>query len=381
MKDFALVHEWLTPDATGGSELVVQEILNFVDADLFSLIDFESSNPDSYLFQRPIETSFLQYFPFSRSKIQSYLPLFPLAIEQFDLRDYKTIISSSHAVAKGVLSSPDQLHICYCHTPMRYIWDLTFDYLNASKLGQGLPGILTRFLFHYLRHWDVISANRVDFFIANSHHTARRIWRCYRREAKVIYPPVNLARFSLYEQKDDFYVTVCRLVSYKKVELIVEAFNQLGRPLVVIGSGPDLAKLQQLAQPNVKILGKQPDPVVEDYMRRAKAFVYAGCEDFGIALVEAQSCGTPVVAYGQGGARETVLDLREYPTTGTGLLFPDQTSASLVEAIEFFESSYHQFSSENCHLQALKFAIGEFKSQFLAFIDHCQRNFSGKSRL
>src|SRR4028119_1170995 len=319
---YALVHEWLTPKATGGSELVVQEILKHIDANLYALIDFESTNPHSYLFGRSIGTTFLQHLPLARNGVQKYLPLLPLAIEQLDLRQYDVILSSSHAVAKGILAAPQQLHICYCHTPMRYAWDLTFDYLRSSKAGRGIPGLLTRYLLHRLRQWDVISANRVDYFIANSQHTARRIWRCYRRRAEVIYPPVNIERFSLVTQKEDFYLTVSRLVSYKQVSLIVQAFNQLGRPLVVIGDGPELEAIGKLAGPNVQILGFQPDPVVEQYMAQAKAFVYAACEDFGIALVEAQACGTPVIAYGAGGALETVLDIREHPQTGTGLLFP-----------------------------------------------------------
>src|SRR6476469_1820912 len=214
---FALVHEWLTPKATGGSELVVREILKHIDADLYALIDFESTNPDSYLFNRPIVSTFLQHFPGSRNGVQKYLPLLPIAIEQLDLRGYDVILSSSHAVAKGVITSPQQLHVCYCHTPMRYAWDLTFDYLASSKAGRGLPGILTRYLLHQMRQWDVLSANRVDYFVANSQHTARRIWRCYRREAEVIYPPVNIERFAFVPQKEDFYLTVSRLVSYKQV--------------------------------------------------------------------------------------------------------------------------------------------------------------------
>ncbi|NEN97772.1 MAG: glycosyltransferase family 4 protein, partial [Moorea sp. SIO3I7] len=171
---YALVHEWLTPKATGGSELVVQEILKHIDADLYALIDFESTNPQSYLYQRSIGTTFLQNLPFARNGVQKYLPLLPLAIEQLELGEYDVILSSSHAVAKGVLTSPQQLHICYCHTPMRYAWDLTFDYLRSSAMGQGFPGLITRYLLHRLRQWDVITANRVDYFIANSHHTARR---------------------------------------------------------------------------------------------------------------------------------------------------------------------------------------------------------------
>ena len=218
---YAVVHEWLTHNATGGSELVVREILNHVDAQLYALIDFESSNPESYLYERQIGTTPLQYFPAAKSGVQKYLPLLPLAIEQLDLRQHDVILSSSHAVAKGILTTPDQLHICYCHSPMRYAWDLTFDYLRESKFGRGMAGWLTRYILHRLRQWDVLSANRVDYFIANSAHTASRIWRCYRRDAKVIYPPVNTEDFPFLSQKEDFYLTVSRLVSYKQVTLIV----------------------------------------------------------------------------------------------------------------------------------------------------------------
>lgn len=371
----ALVHEWLTPKATGGSELVVREILSHIDADLYALIDFESVNPHSYLYGRKIGTTFLQNLPLARNGIQKYLPLLPLAIEQLDLRDYNVILSSSHAVAKGVLTSPQQLHICYCHTPMRYAWDLTFDYLNTSPLGRGLPGIPTRYILHRLRQWDVTSANRVDYFIANSQHTARRIWRCYRREAKVIYPPVNCDRFSFQSQKEDFYLTVSRLVSYKKVSAIVEAFNQLGYPLVIIGGGSELNLIRQLAKPNIQVLGEQPNEVVEKYMANAKAFVYAACEDFGIALVEAQACGTPVIAYGGGGALETVLDIRQFPKTGTGLLFEKQTPESLANAIETFSKFAGQLNPESCRAQAANFNPKIFETSYLAFIEDCCQNF------
>jgi glycosyltransferase involved in cell wall biosynthesis len=368
---YALVHEWLTPNATGGSELVVREILKSVDADLYALIDFESTNPHSYLFGRRIGTTFLQHFPLASKGVQKYLPLLPLAIEQLDLRDYDVILSSSHAVAKGVLTRPQQLHICYCHTPMRYAWDLTFDYLNSSAMGRGLPGSITRYLLHRLRQWDVISANRVDYFIANSRHTARRIWRCYRREAQVIYPPVHTERFSFQAQKSDFYVTVSRLVSYKQVTLIVEAFNQLGYPLVVIGDGPQLQALRHLAKPNVQVLGFCSDRVVEEYMAQAKAFVYAACEDFGIALVEAQACGTPVIAYGAGGALETVQDIRKHPDKGTGLFFLDQSPQALMEAVEAFEARSTAFSPEQIQLNAAQFAPTVFSDRYLTFLDGC----------
>jgi glycosyltransferase involved in cell wall biosynthesis len=365
----ALVHEWLTPRATGGSELVVREILECVDADLYATIDFESTNPESYLYKRQIGTTFLQHFPGANGKVQNYLPLMPIAIEQLDLRQYDLILSSSHAVAKGVLTSPQQLHVCYCHTPMRYAWDLTFDYLHQSRLGRGLVGGFTRYLLHRLRQWDVLSANRVDYFMANSRFTAQRIWRCYRRQAEVVYPPVNIDRFTCHADKEDFYLTVCRLVSYKQVAPIVAAFNQNGKNLVVIGTGTELQQLQQIAKSNVTILGYQSNSVVQDYLARAKAFVYAACEDFGIVLVEAQACGTPVIAYGVGGAAETVLDIRTHPDCGTGILFPQQTTAAILAAIATFETYERQFQAECIRAHAESFAAPVFRSRYLSLVE------------
>ncbi len=374
----ALVHEWLTPKATGGSELVVQEILKHIDADLYALIDFESTNPQSYLFGRKIGTTFLQHLPFARNGVQKYLPLLPLAIEQLDLRGYDVILSSSHAVAKGILTAPQQLHICYCHTPMRYAWDLTFDYLRSSRMGRGPQGLVTRYLLHQLRQWDALSANRVDYFIANSQHTARRIWRCYRRQAVVIYPPVNIERFPFQTQKEDFYLTVSRLVSYKQVSLIVQAFNQLGHPLIVIGDGPELEAIRKLAAPNVQVLGFCADSVVEQYMSQAKAFVYAAIEDFGIALVEAQACGTPVIAYGAGGALETVRDIRQHPDSGTGLFFLSQSSAALIEAVKTFEALKGAFSPERSRLNASQFTPKIFGDRYLTFLDRCTEDYPSR---
>ncbi|WP_066375081.1 MULTISPECIES: glycosyltransferase [unclassified Anabaena] len=370
---YALVHEWLTPKATGGSELVVREILNHIDADLYALIDFESSNPKSYLYKRPIGRTFLQHFPFARNGIQKYLPLLPLAIEQMDLRQYDIILSSSHAVAKGVITTGNQLHICYCHSPMRYAWDLTFDYLRHSKLGKGVAGWLTRYLLHRLRQWDVLSANRVDYFIANSHHTAQRIWRCYRRKATVIYPPVDVEAFPFLPYKEDFYLIVSRLVSYKQVSLIVQAFNKLQRPLVIIGTGSEMKKIQELANSNIQILGWQPDEVVKKYMAKARAFVYGACEDFGIALVEAQACGTPVIAYGAGGALETVRDVRTYKDTGTGIFFGSQTEAALVEAVEKFEMYQDVLNPEYMRSHAVQFSPQIFAQRYLDFVHQCQK--------
>lgn len=370
---YALVHEWLTPKATGGSELVVREILNHIDADLYALIDFESSQKESYLYKRRIGTTFLQKFPLAENGVQKYLPLLPLAIEQLDLRQYDVILSSSHAVAKGVITTPEQLHICYCHSPMRYAWDLTFDYLKASRLGQGVAGWLTRYILHELRQWDLLSANRVDYFIANSQHTARRIWRCYRRQATVIYPPVNIDSFPFLFEKEDFYLIVSRLVSYKKVSLIVRAFNELKKELVIIGTGNEMQKIKKIAKYNIKILGWQPDDVVKKYMASAKGFVYAACEDFGIAPVEAQACGTPVIAYGAGGALETVLDIRSSGSKGTGILFREQTEAALIEAIEAFEACQGKFDPESAREHAAQFSSQTFAHRYLEFIDTCNQ--------
>lgn len=368
---YALVHEWLTPKATGGSELVVQEILKHIDADLYALIDFESTNPQSYLYQRAIKTTFLQHFPQARNGVQKYLPLLPIAIEQLNLNQYDVILSSSHAVAKGVLTNPHQLHICYCHTPMRYAWDLTFDYLQGDRQGQGIKGLIARYILHRMREWDVISANRVDYFIANSQHTAKRIWRCYRRPAKVIYPPVNLDKFNFQPEKADFYLTISRLVSYKQICLIVKAFNQLKKPLVIIGAGSQLPEIRQLAESHIQVLGWQSDQIVQEYITKAKAFVYAACEDFGIALVEAQACGTPVIAYGKGGALETVKDIRQCPQDGTGLLFDAQQPEALVAAVKSFEQLQPQIEPKNCRLQAMKFSPMVFQQSYLKYIEDC----------
>ena len=371
---YALVHEWLTPKATGGSELVVQDILSFVDADLYALIDFESCNPESYLYGRSIGHTFLQHFPRAEFGVQKYLPLMPLAIEQLDLRDYDVILSSSHAVAKGVLTRANQVHICYCHAPMRYAWDLTFDYLGHGNAGKGLKGALTRLILHQLRQWDVLSANRVDHFIANSQTTADRIWRCYRRTAEVIYPPIAIDRFPFVSQKQDYYLVVSRLVGYKQVGLIVDAFNQLGLPLLVIGEGGDRPMLERMAKKNIQFLGWRANEDVATYMSQAKAFVYAAYEDFGIAPVEAQACGTPVIAYGKGGTSETVKDIRIWADRGTGILFETQQVGDIMAAVREFEAIASQINPETIASHAQQFSAETFKLRYGQAIDRvCQK--------
>ncbi|MEM6500522.1 MAG: glycosyltransferase [Cyanobacteria bacterium P01_C01_bin.89] len=389
---YAMVHEWLTPMATGGSELVVEQILQHIDADLFALIDFESSNPESYLYGRKIGSTFLQKLPGAKRGVQKYLPLLPLAIEQLDLRDYDIVLSSSHAVAKGVLTHAQQMHLCYCHAPMRYAWDLTQDYLNASRAGRGLAGMVTRYILHRLRQWDSLSANRVDYFIANSCTTAQRIWRCYRRRAEVIYPPVNTQRFAKSLDKvapensiknpkhQDYYLTVTRLVSYKKVPMMVEAFTKLGRPFVVIGGGKALEDLRAQAGPNVILLGEQPDAVVEQYMSNAKAFVYGAFEDFGIAPVEAQAAGIPVIALNAGGTSETVRDIRQDPHRGTGIHFPNQTAEALMDAVVEFEVWERKFSAEAIARHAQNFSHDAFALRYLNFLKWAWEDWNRRDR-
>jgi glycosyltransferase involved in cell wall biosynthesis len=357
----AVVHEWLVTYA--GSERVVEQMLAvYPEADLFSLVEFLPPELKFFIHHKPVTTSFLQNLPFANPRFRNYLPLMPLAIEQFDLSVYDLVLSSNHAVAKGVTTRADQLHICYMHTPVRYAWDLQQQYLQGAKLTRGLKSSLTHLVLHYLRLWDVASANRVDHFLANSHYVARRIYKTYRREAEVIYPPVAVERFTPQTQRDAFYFVLSRFVPYKQVGLIVRAFNQLGLPLTVVGDGAEREQLQAMAGPNVQIWGHQPEAVVIDLMQRCKAFVFAAAEDFGISLVEAQAAGAPVIAYGKGGAAEIVRP-------GTGILFAEQTVESLVEAVNQFETNATEFPADKLRYNAERFGPERFRQEFSTYID------------
>lgn len=363
----AIVHDWLVTYA--GAERVLEQMLNiYPEADLFSLVDFLPPGQRGFLKDKPVKTSFLQNAPFARTKYRQYLPLMPLAVEQLDLSGYDLVLSSSHAVAKGVITGPDQLHISYVHTPMRYAWDLQHQYLREAGLDRGMKGALARGILHYIRQWDCRTANGVDGFIANSQFIARRIWKAYRREATVIYPPVDIDAFSLLEDKEDFYVTASRMVPYKKVDLVVEAFAAMpDKKLVVIGDGPDFTKIKAKAGKNVTFLGFQPSNVLKEYLQRAKAFIFAAEEDFGIAPVEAQACGTPVIAYGKGGALETVRGLGEnHPT---GVFFQEQTVGSLIEAVKSFEQRGGVISPAACRNNALKFSAERFRNEFKEYVE------------
>lgn len=333
----AIVHDWLVTYA--GAERVLEQIIHiWPDADLFAVVDFLPTDQRGFIQNKPVRTSFIQRFPKAKTHYRHYLPFMPIAIEQFDLSAYDVVISSSHAVAKGVLTGPDQLHICYCHTPIRYAWDLQHQYLAQSGLNTGLKSILVRYLLHRIRLWDARTANGVDVFVANSHYIARRIDKVYRRQAEVVYPNVDTDYFipaTAAKEQSDYYLTASRLVPYKKIDLLVQAFNAMpDKKLVVIGDGPDMEKIQALAGPNIQLVGYQPQAALLDFMQQAKAFVFAAEEDFGIVVVEAQACGVPVIAYGKGGATETVVHGE------TGWLYPEQNSAAVQNAVQQFEQQF-----------------------------------------
>ncbi|WP_031406915.1 glycosyltransferase family 4 protein [Geobacillus vulcani] len=364
----AIIHDWLVTYA--GAEKVLEQLLKiYPDADLFSLVDFTDEGQRGFILNKQVTTSFIQKLPFARKKYRSYLPFMPLAIEQLDVSKYDVVISSSHAVAKGIITGPDQLHISYVHSPIRYAWDLQHQYLKEAGLERGIKGWIAKAILHYIRNWDYRTANGVDYFVANSKFIARRIWKVYRREADVIYPPVDVSAFSFHDKKEEFYLTASRMVPYKKVDLIVEAFSKMpDKKLVVIGDGPDFQKVKAKAGSNVELLGYQPFEVLRDYMQRAKAFVFAAEEDFGITPVEAQACGTPVIAYGKGGALETVRGYGQVEKP-TGLFFEKQNVSSLVQSIELFEKISGDIRYQDCRENALRFSPERFRKEFEDYVN------------
>lgn len=369
MERVAVVHEWFASYA--GSEKVVEHILDiYPDADLFAVVDFLPAGQRGFIRDKPVTTSFIQKLPFARTKFRSYLPLMPLAVEQFDLSSYDVVISSSHAVAKGVITGPDQLHLSYVHSPMRYAWDLQHQYLEEARMLTGPKSWLARWTLHKMRLWDARTAAGVDFFVANSAFIARRVRKVYRRDALVIHPPVEVDRFTLREDKEDFYLTASRMVPYKKMPLIVEAFAAMpGKRLVVIGDGTEYAKAREAAgaATNIEFLGYQSNEVLLDRMQRAKAFVFAAEEDFGITPVEAQACGTPVIGFGKGGTLETVVG--EGPEAlRTGLYFHEQTRAAIIEAVERFEALPTPIDPKRCRAHAESFSPTLFGQRFRAAV-------------
>lgn len=366
----AIVADWLTTYA--GSERVLEQIIAcYPQADVFAVVDFMPEGSRGFLQGKQPVTTFIQRLPGAKRFAQHYLPLMPLAVEQLDLSGYDLILSSSHAVAKGVIVGPDQFHVSYVHSPIRYAWDLQHQYLKASGLDNSCIGWLARWFLHKIRLWDVRTQFGVDEFLANSRFIAKRIHRVYGRDATVIYPPVDVDAFSLCEVKEDFYLTASRMVPYKRMDLIVEAFAMMpDKRLVVIGDGPDFDKIRAKATPNVQLIGHQPFLVLLDHMQRTKAFVFAAEEDFGITPVEAQACGTPVIAYGKGGALETVRGLDAVGFEPTGVFFSEQSILSIVDAVQRLESNYAKFVPVNIRQHAEKFSIRHFRVRYTEFVDN-----------
>lgn len=367
----ALVHDWYY--INGGAEKVIHSLNNiWDDFDHYALVDFLSKKDRDYILNgAKVETSFIQKLPTAKSNHRKFLQFFPLAVEQFDLSPYDLVLSSSASVAKGVLTNQNQLHICYCHSPMRYAWDLYHQYLEESNFGF-LKSIYAKRVLHKVRMWDVINSNRVDVFIANSNYIKRRIKKTYNRDAVVIYPPVDVKSFSLEENKEDFYFTASRMVPYKKIELIVRAFNKLpNKKLIVAGDGPDYKKIKSIAKSNVELIGYLADVELKKYISKAKAFVFAAEEDFGIVPVEAQACGTPVIALNKGGTKETVVDKQ------TGVLFNHQTEESILDAIKEFEKLKFNYPAIREH--TMRFSKERFEEQISDLVNEEYSRFKSKS--
>ncbi|WP_158935761.1 glycosyltransferase [Burkholderia sp. S171] len=373
----AIVHDWLV--TAGSAERVLQSMLEcFPQADIFTIVDFLEDR--SFLDNRQVTTSFIQKLPFARARYKDYLALMPLAIEQFDLLAYDLVLSSSHAVAKGVLVGPDQLHVSYVHSSLRHARDLQHQNLKKSAFSSSAKSIYARMLLHYIRAWDARSANGVDHLIVNSRSSSRRIHQAYQRESTVIYPPVDVRGLSVGIHKQDFYVTTSSMVPHKHVDLIVEAFSQMPeRRLVVIGDGPDMARIKAVAGPNVEILGYQPLDVLHDHVQHARAFVFAAEEDFDTSLVEAQACGTPVIALGKGGALEAVIGLPD--ERPSGVFFREQTIESLISAVDTFERHSDRFHSIFCRENAERFSAANFKAALSTFVEVRLASFRSEAAL
>ncbi len=369
----ALLHEWFVDYA--GSEKCVESFTNvYNDFDIYSLVDFlDQEERRTILKGKKSKTSFIQNLPFARNHFRNYLSLFPYAIEQFDFSGYDFILTNSHLVAKGALTTSEQLHITYCHSPMRYAWDLYHQYLNESGLNKGIKGTVVKATLHYLRNWDQGTANRPDYILANSHYTARRIKKIYSRDAEVIYPPVDTDKFNLTEQKDNYYITCSRLVPYKKIRLIVEAFNKMpDKKLVVVGDGPDFAKVKRIAGRNIEVMGFLPFSEMRPLIEKAKAFIFAAIEDFGIVVLESMASGTPVIALNKGGTAETVKD------GFNGIHFNEQSAPAIIDAVNRFEKNSDKFVPADIAAYAENFNRKAFETTIKDYIEEKSNIFFNK---
>lgn len=375
----AIIHDWLAT-FTGAERVLEQLLILYPAADVFTLVDHLPDKDRSFLGGLKIETSWLQKAPFSRKHFRKYLPLMPFLIEQLDVSKYDLVISSSWAFAKGVLVGADQPHVSYVHTPVRYASQLKHQYLEQAGLTRGLGSLYVRRVLHQLRQWDATTMSSVDAPIANSRYIARRILKSYRREAQVIYPPVDVDQFPPCFTKQDYYVAVSRLVPYKRFDLLIAAFNKMPqRRLVIVGSGPENDKLRAMAGPNIEMAGFLAHEDMVMHMRQAKAFLMAAEEDFGIVVGEAQACGTPVISYSRGGAPEII---RTDPSGElTGLLFEEQSVEAVIDAVDRFEHLSHDISPAVCAANAQRFAPARFRQEFGAVVDRVLAEYGSTGRL
>jgi glycosyltransferase involved in cell wall biosynthesis len=386
----ALIHDWLT-GMRGGERVLELFCQLFPQADIFTLIHTKG-HLSPIIEQRNIRTSFLQKFPWIDKKYRFYLPLMPTAIEQFNLEGYDLVISCSHCVAKGVITSPETCHICYCFTPMRYVWDLYHQYFRAKNLGW-FPRRIIPPIINYLRIWDCTSANRVDYFVAISHYVARRIKKYYRRDSWVVHPPIDTSLFIPNNRPKEYFLTVTAFAPYKRIDLAIQAFKLLNYPLKIVGTGPEEKYLRSIAPKNIEFLGWQPDNVLQELYAGCRAFVFPGKEDFGLTPLEAQSAGRPVIAYGQGGVWETVIPMNGHtylsgtdtrqgsPYQGnsqyspTGIFFFEQSAEALVEAVKYFEQVEDIFDPEKIREHALRFNPALFKEKIVKLITDVYEEF------
>ena len=361
----AIIHDWL--DSLGGAEQVLAQMLEcFPEADIFTLVDFLPIDKRRFLADKNVTTSFIQKLPGAKNYFRYYLPLMPMAINRFDLSQYDLVLSSSWAFAKGVRTTPQQLHVSYVYTPIRYAWDLKSTYLRSGSDSKPIRWLMSKAL-NRLKDWDISTASYGDSLIATSNFIARRIKKYWHRSSQVINPPVAVNDFQCNAVKDDFYIIVSRLVHYKEVDKLVLAFNSMpDKNLVVIGDGPMFSQLKKLAGPNVELLGYQPRQVVIDYMQKARAFVFAALEDFGIVLVEAQAAGTPVIAYGRGGVLDSVTPVGQ--TNPTGLFFEEQNLESIVAAVKQFEALETKIKPEDCAANAQRFSPDIFRKKLMGVV-------------
>lgn len=367
-KKIAIVHDWLM--SIGGGEKVLLHLLDcFPNSDLFCVVE-SLSEKDRKQFPEKIQTTFISKAPFVKKMYWYYAGLMPIAIEQIDLSEYDIVLSSSHSFAKGVISHPEQLHISYMHSPIRYAWDLQFYYFKSFKYEKGIKRILASLVFYYIRNWDARSTNGVDFIIANSNFIQKRIEKCYRRNSDLIYPGIDTEMFSFEPSKEPYYLAGSFMNPFKKIDLIVQAFCKMpNKKLKVFGSGPQLKHLKSIATPNIQFLGRVSDDHLVKLMQKASAFVFSAIEDFGMIMAEAQSCGTPVIALRKGGAKEIIIDINNNPNTPTGVFFNKADNQSIINAVNDFHQNKEQYSPMDCHNNAQRFSSTVFKKKIKNYVN------------